>query len=58
MDNLDWLLNESQMMAEKSQKFDEKALFIAVQDTAKELSQRINQVSGEIDGRTWDTGNW
>ncbi|GAK48358.1 hypothetical protein LOSG293_260210 [Secundilactobacillus oryzae JCM 18671] len=58
MENLDWFLQESQKLADQSKHFTDKALFTELQTAARELDQRIQQVGGEIDGRTWNTGKW
>ncbi|KIS03885.1 hypothetical protein [Paucilactobacillus wasatchensis] len=58
MDTQKWVQQQVMTLIENSLDFKEQAFYQALQDTLTEQFKRIDQLQGEIDGRSWNTANW
>lgn len=58
MDNETWLLEQLSELQDKQTKFADQALLADTKKLVQTLSHRLDALSGELDGRTWNPANW
>ncbi|QBO36187.1 hypothetical protein EQG49_06785 [Periweissella cryptocerci] len=58
MDEQVWLLTTIKELEDGAVGFNERALLHGLQAVAQEQLERIDQSSGELDGRIWNPGKW
>lgn len=58
MDEQAWLLTTIKELENEAIGFNQRALLHGLHDVATEQLERIDQSSGELDGRIWNPSKW
>ncbi|CAH0418740.1 hypothetical protein [Periweissella ghanensis] len=58
MEEQAWLLTTIQSLLDTSTKLEERAFYQGLLDLANEQLKRLDQSSGELDGRIWNPSRW
>ncbi|WP_125580883.1 hypothetical protein [Levilactobacillus cerevisiae] len=53
-----WLQTQIEKLAEEQGKFTDRAFWLALEALVGEQARRHDQLSGEVDGRTWRPDRW
>ncbi|MFC6290817.1 hypothetical protein [Levilactobacillus angrenensis] len=53
-----WLQLQIDKLAEQQTKFTDRAFWLALKEMVREQDRRNDQLSGEVDGRTWRPDKW
>ncbi|AYM02494.1 hypothetical protein [Levilactobacillus yiduensis] len=53
-----WLQLQIDKLAEQQSKFTDRAFWLALKKMVREQDRRNDQLSGEVDGRTWRPDKW
>ncbi|MCH5464642.1 hypothetical protein [Levilactobacillus tujiorum] len=54
----EWLRQQIDQLAGQQEKFTERAFWLALKKVTAEQERRSDQLSGEVDGRTWRPDHW
>lgn len=57
-ENNEWILNELEQVAARSNDVQQRALIRAARQTILEQDKRIWQMEGELDGTLWSPKKW
>ncbi|MBT9672116.1 hypothetical protein GPK34_08745 [Secundilactobacillus kimchicus] len=58
MENTTWLIDVLKELQSQQPKFVDQALLADTAVVVTALDQRLTELNGELDGRTWNPANW
>lgn len=58
MEEQDWLLNEIDNLIKQETVMKDRAFYVGLKKMVKEQIKRLDQNSGELDGRIWNPSKW
>lgn len=58
MTDQDWVQQQIQQLQQQALTYQDRAFYTALAQVNQEVTQRIEQRQGELDGRIWNATKW